>query len=617
MNAALRAAVSVAMLIGFYVLGVLQLAVAGFLLYEIWTHLSGTGAAKLSWLVIAGFGAVAVGLWRALRHKPEEPEGLLLTPQQAPDLWRLVGDMAVAAGTRAPDEIRLVPEVNAAVSEDTKMLGLVAGTRRLYLGVPLLQTFTIDQMRSVIGHELGHYSGSHTRLAAITYRGRLALRETLNNVGKWNIAGWVFKAYGWLFLMVSNAVTRRQELEADEVSVRVAGVEAATSAMREIPVVAAAWNFYFGRYISYGWEQGFAPDDVFGGFRHLYYARAAELAGLREEEPDNETSRWDTHPSTGERIAAMRALPAMHHPADTRSATILFPHLHEAGLALQREVVDFGDRQVLPWAQFTAAAMGKSLQTGADRVFRSAARVAGVPEAGLAEVFGLVASRRLGELAVEFFPQSSKAEAAARFADIMEDLIALAALHSGVVAYQHSWSEPARLVDRWNQPVDLTEVAKLAVAPETLDLAVARIQQAGVRIEAARVVEARATASGADVIGLMANVKVDGQETDLILLNRGFLFVPAPKNKDEGEERIGRMIANNDVAELARTYRFVPFEEVTSAQVHKAVPINAELRLHNGSTVTLKESYTGATVGDSRDTLEAVLGRINERNERR
>ncbi|GAB2605150.1 hypothetical protein Aab01nite_79010 [Paractinoplanes abujensis] len=616
MNAALRAALSVAMLIGFYVLGVVQLAVAGFLLYEIWTHLSGTGAAKLSWLVIAGFGAVAVGLWRALRTKPGEPEGLLLTREHAPDLWRLVGDMAVAAGTRAPDEIRLVPEVNAAVTEDTKWLGLIEGTRRLYLGVPLLQTFTVDQLKSVIGHELGHYSGSHTRLAAITYRGRLALRETLSRVGRFNVAGWVFKAYGWLFLMVSNAVTRRQELEADEVSVRVAGVEAATSAMREIPVVAAAWNFYFGRYIAYGWEQGFAPDDVFGGFRHLYYARAAELSRMRAEEPGGETSRWDTHPSTGERIAAMRALPAMRHPADDRSATVLFPDLHRAGLALQGEVVDFGDRQVLPWPQFTAAAMGRQMQNRADRVFRSAARLTGVPETGLSEIFGLVAAGRLGELAVEFFPQNSRAEAPALFADIMEDLIALAALHSNVVHWQHSWSEPARLVDNWGHPVDLAEVAKLAVAPETLDLALARIHHAGVDIRAARVVEAKATASGADVIGLMANVKVDGQETDLILLSRGFLFVPAPKDKDKGEERISRMLASNDVAELARTYRFVPFEEVVGTQVHKAVPINAEIRLHGGAMVTMKESYTGDTVGDSRDTLTEVLRKLGERANR-
>ncbi|WP_213450373.1 M48 family metallopeptidase [Rhizomonospora bruguierae] len=615
MSAALRAAVTVAMLVGFYVLGLVQLAVAGLLLFWIWTHLHGAGAAKLSWLLIVGVGAVVVGLWRAIRATPGEPEGLPVTPEQAPELWRLVHDMAVEAGTRAPDEIRLVAEVNAAVTEDTELLGLVAGRRRLYLGVPLLQAFTVDQMRSVIAHELGHYSGSHTRLAAVAYRGRMAMGETLSRVGKWNVFGWVFKGYGLLFLLVSNAVTRRQEFEADRASVRVAGVEAATSAMREIPVVATAWDFYFGRYVAYGWELGYAPNDIFGGFAHLYAARTQELAELREREPDGETSRWDTHPSTAERIAAMHAMPPVAHPVDGRPAATLLPRLGDAGLALQREVVDFGSRTILPWPEFTAASTTALVQHRADRVFRSVARCAGVPEAGLADLFALVAAGRLGELTAEFFPQSARDEAAAKFADVMDDLITLAAVRCGVAFWRHSWSEPVRAVDPAGNPVDYTEIAKLAVAPETLEEARARLTHLGIRVDAARVVEVQATATGSDVIGAMANVRLDGQESDLILLNRGFIFVPAPKNTDEGEQRIATLLASSSPVELARLHRFVPFEEVAAARVVKNVPINVELTLHGGDTLTVKERWSSDTVGKSRDTLEAILDRINERTQ--
>jgi Zn-dependent protease with chaperone function len=615
MSTALRAAVSVAMLVGFYLLGLLQLALVGWLLYEIWSHSQGAGAAKVSWLLLAAVGAVVVGLWKAIRAQPGEPEGLLLTPEQAPDLWRTVREMAREAGTRPPDEIRLVPEVNAAVSEDAKALGLIAGTRRLYIGMPLLQTFTVDQMRSVLAHELGHYSGSHTRLSAIAYRGRAALHETLSRVGKWNVFGWVFKGYGRLYLLVSNAVTRRQELEADQVSVRVAGVDAAVGSMRELPVVAAAWNFYFGRYVANGWELGYAPDDIFGGFGQLYTARAEELARLRDEEPDHETSRWDTHPAIGVRIAAMRALPPVQHAPDRRPASILLPHLGGAGLALQAEVVDFGDRTVLPWDDFTAASITAIQQRRADRVFRSAARRLGVQEAGLAEIFGLVSSGGLGELAAEFFPDATRKEAAVAFADPMDDLITLAAVRSGAARWQHSWSAPARLIDPHGQPVDYAEIAKLAVDPATVEEARQRLAAIGIHLEAARVVEAKATASGSDVIGAMANVRVDDQETDLILLDRGFLFVPAPKGGNEGEKRLKNLLSNNDPATLAHHYRFVPYEEVTGARITKAVPINAELDLHGGTTVSIKERWSGEQLGKSRDTLEEVLKRINERAE--
>jgi hypothetical protein len=113
----------------------------------------------------------------------------------------------------------------------------------------------------------------------------------------------------------------------------------------------------------------------------------------------------------------------------------------------------------------------------------------------------------------------------------------------------------------------------------------------------------------------MANVRVDDQETDLILLDRGFLFVPAPKGGNEGEKRLKNLLSNNDPATLAHHYRFVPYEEVTGARITKAVPINAELDLHGGTTVSIKERWSGEQLGKSRDTLEEVLKRINERAE--
>ncbi|GAA4933809.1 M48 family metallopeptidase [Actinoplanes utahensis] len=615
MSTALRAALSVAMLVGFYVLGLAQLALVGWLLYEIWTHSQSAGAAKLSWLLLAAVGAVVAGLWQALKSKPSEPHGLLITPEQAPVLWATVREMSVEAGTRAPDEIRLVPEVNAAVSEDTRLLGLLAGRRRLYLGLPLLQTFTVDQMRSVLAHELGHYSGSHTRLAAVAYRGRLAMFETLSRVGKWNVFGWVFKGYGRLYLLASNAVGRRQELEADEVSVRVAGLDAAVGSMREIPVVDAAWDFYFGRYIAYGLELGYAPDDVFGGFGQLYASRSEELAHLRDQEPDTETSRWDTHPAIGERIAAMRALPPARHAPDRRPASVLLPNIAGAGIALQREVFDFGDRTVLPWDQFTAASVTATQQRRADRIFRSTARLLGVPEAGLAEIFQLVAAGRLGDLAAEFFPDATREEAAIAFAEPMDTLITLAAVRSGVVGWQHSWTAPARLIGRDGRPADLEEIARLAVAPETVDTARQHLAAIGVHVEAARAVETRATASGSDVIGALANLRVDDQESDLILLDRGFVVLPAPKGTDEGEKRLKELLSNNDPAVLAQHYRFLPYEEVTGARITKNVPIQAEIDLHGGVTVHLKGRWTGEALGKSQDTLEAVLKSLGERAE--
>ena len=189
-----RAGVSVLMLLGFYVLALGIVGGLGYASYWLWQEHAGSGAAKLSYVTIAVTAGIVVALWRVIRAKPGEPDGVRLAPEQAPELWTTVRELAAEAKTRAPDELMITPDVNAAVSEDSKLLGFVGGRRHLYLGLPLLQALSVAQMRSVLAHELGHYSNSHTRLECgglprppgddrhVTAVGRSALRLAVPDV---------------------------------------------------------------------------------------------------------------------------------------------------------------------------------------------------------------------------------------------------------------------------------------------------------------------------------------------------------------------------------------------------------------------------------------------------
>lgn len=609
----LRAVASLLMLIGFYIVALIQLVAVVAL--AVWIGIEANGAAgiKIGLPLLFAVGATVVGLWRAMRARTSPMHGMIVTPAEAPELWRVVGELAAEAGTRAPDEIRLVPEVNAAVSEDSKLLGLVGGRRHLYIGLPLLQAYTVDQLRSVLAHELGHYSGNHTRLGAVAYRGRLAIGLSLERIGRWNPVGWVFRGYARLYLLVDNAASRRQEFEADRASVRVAGPEAAMSALREIPVIGSAWDFFFTAYVAPGWEAGYAPDDLFGGFGQLVAARGDELAALREEQPRERPSRWDTHPSLGDRLEVMRTAPVTERVLDERPAASLLPSVQSAGVALQGEVLDVGDRTLLPWPEFISAATTAGLQRRADRVFRSVARLTGGSDAGLDAVLGLVEAGRLSELATEFHPDSTPEESVARFTGTLDLLLTLAALRSGVAFWRMSWSEPVKLVDADGAELDLEEIAKLAVAPESLAGARAKLADLGVRTEAVAFVTRKADARGADVIGAMANLKVDGRECDLFLLNRGIVLVDAPKKTEHGAKRLEEAVRGIGIEELARHNTFIAFEEVRDASVGKSVPIRAELHLHDGSTVSIEERWSSEQLGKSRNALEQVLLRIGRR----
>jgi hypothetical protein len=78
---------------------------------------------------VAAFATLgALAMLRAVfvvgRRQDAEQPGIAVSPRDEPELWRTVTALAHQVRTRVPDEIRLVPDVNAAVSEDARLLGL-------------------------------------------------------------------------------------------------------------------------------------------------------------------------------------------------------------------------------------------------------------------------------------------------------------------------------------------------------------------------------------------------------------------------------------------------------------------------------------------------------------
>ena len=589
----LRAALSVGLLIGFYVLA---LAIVGGLgVATVWLYQEHAGAAvvKLAYVTIAAAVGIVVVLWRVLRAKPEPPQGIDIGPDQAPQLWQVVRELAATAQTRVPDDIILVAPVNAGVTEDARLLGLLGGRRRMFLGAPLMQALTVSQMRSVLAHELGHYSRKHTRLGEIAYRGQLAVVATAYSAK--GVISWILKGYARLYRLVTAAVSRRQELEADELSVQAAGRATAQSALRELPIIDAAWGFYETRYIDPGWEAGYAPlpADFFGGFTRLLAARTDELGALRLEAPPSEQSTWDSHPSPAVRIRAMEAMPDVVVRADDRPATDLVPMFDQACAALAAKVVAFGGRTQLPWDDFRAVATLIQEQRQADHIYRATARIVGGSEAGLGTLLDLIAAGRLHEVAAEFIPNATKRESAERFLPLMRLLLRVAAVRSNAARWQHSWSGSPTLVRADGQPLDVDDVSALAVSAPTLDAARRQLAAMGIDVAAAVQVDRVATVHGGEVIDALANVTFNGSPHDLVILDNGLILTPCPKSTDGGKQRLGAFISSAPVTELAKNNHFVPAEEIASAKIVKESPIRVELTMRDGTTLAIHEAWTG------------------------
>lgn len=611
-----RAALSVLLLLGFY--GYALGLVVG--LGALTVLLAGVGLAavvgKLSLVTLVLAGAVGYATWKVLRARYEPMAGLVLPQSRAPELWAEVRAIAAQVGTRPPDEIRLVADVNAAVSESARLLGLRGGRRYLYLGLPLLQALRVAQVRSVLAHELGHYSHQHTRLGALTYRGHDTMVQTIGYVGPTSLTGWLLRPYAAAYRLVSAAVRRTQEVEADRASVRVAGARAAASALRELPGLSSAWDLYLGAYVSFGLDSGYAPTGVLAQFPTLLAARADELAMIAAHGAPERRSRWDSHPPIADRIAMIEREPAGPSHEDGRPAAVLLTDLDGAIAELEATVLDFGDRTRLPFPDYTAAAMHWHTQREADVLHRAAARLPGSGDAGLGAVLGLLGAGRADELKRAVLRPAELADPAAAgelFRSYLRAVLAAAMVRAGAARWQHSWSEGASVVDATGAPMDLDRLVDAAAAGAVTEVR-RHLTGWGVDLAAVPVAAAASTATGAGTVAGIMNLRINRARRDLVILTTGLVIVPGMPRLQmrKVRRRMHHLLTEVPAAELATApgHRFVPYEEVASGAMVRRVPATYELVLHSGERLRIRWGGESEEVGPGWQALGDAIGQL-------
>ncbi|MEU3354322.1 M48 family metalloprotease [Streptomyces sp. NPDC037389] len=505
MGTSLRALRALVLLAGFYLLVALVLGVL--VGADVAATLWAPGLAMLKIYFCSVVLAVPVlrGVFLFRTAKAEGPGGLAVTEAEQPELWRAVRSLAERTGTRAPDAIVLTGDVNAGVAEDARLLGLLPGPRRLYLGVPLLTGLTEAQLHAVIAHELAHYGNADTRLAGIVLRGRdsvLRTAEAFREQEERRIAGErahqekaaekavrkgrepkktgtgragkgyglmakPFLAYAGLYLRVTHGDGRRQELAADRLAARVAGRDATASALRETAVLDTAHDFYMSRYATAGVGVGLLPPrgEVFGGLRRLLTApgRQENLAGLRDELPPAEPSPYDTHPPVAVRVELIEALPDDGRAVadDARPALALLREPERVMADLEDAVLTPAARAMarVDWPELVHRAVHAQTEAAAEPL-RTALGAVRTPAAGgsaladLSTLLDLADAGRLWEVA-DHLPKSPEAaqargRAAREFARPalyagLRELTELALVESAGARWELSWSAPAEL----------------------------------------------------------------------------------------------------------------------------------------------------------------------------
>lgn len=204
-------------------------------------------------LIVGGYLLVAIV--QSLRApKAPAPEGIELKRDSFRRLYQELDELAARFGTEPIDCVRICYRAYAAATERPRF-GLFGGFRRqMVVGLPLLLALDDDEVRSILCHEMGHFSGKHGQICHRLYRVQAAwreLRERKLHQRRSVTTGLIVPFADWYLKVLSahdDVLRRQQEIEADTRAREVCGRAAGMALLRAQVLYAKLDALYIGIY---------------------------------------------------------------------------------------------------------------------------------------------------------------------------------------------------------------------------------------------------------------------------------------------------------------------------------------------------------------------------------
>ncbi|MDQ7821389.1 MAG: M48 family metalloprotease [Candidatus Eremiobacteraeota bacterium] len=306
---AFRAAVAIALMIGFYALA---LGIVALSIYLPYAELHYANRIYPELLIVGIVMVYSILKGCIFISAPFVAPGPQVRGEDEPRLFQNIRDVAEKIKTRMPDAVYLIPDVNAFVAEVGGFMGM--GTRRIMaVGLGLLAVDSVGSFKATIAHEFGHYLGGDTTLGGFIYRVRESMIRVVENLGD----SWLAKPFEWyamLFLRITHSISRQQELAADRASVEIAGKEAHIAGLRSEMKAGLLYSGFLDNEMAPIIEEGRFPSNLYQGLRT--YMKSHHDEGLEEKLEkaimEQKTDPYDTHPSLSERLAYAESLPDPH-----------------------------------------------------------------------------------------------------------------------------------------------------------------------------------------------------------------------------------------------------------------------------------------------------------------
>lgn len=310
-------------LLGAGILGIAQMAILGALGWVAGTYWLDIDATWI--LILLGFVALAlagafitqIGVFftPARAHVAGRPVNLA----EQPRLGQLIAEVAARTKGRVPDNVVLGLEptffaTNAPVQ--TPYLDHPLKGETLHLSLPLMSLFTTSELKAVIGHELGHFSGQDTQYSRHFAPALASLNGAVEKVLEKDKpvsnflmmpAREMLKDFVDVFGRVHGRLSRARETRADQLGASAASPEDICYSLVKASVGGTVWQTAMEALVERARKGRFTRNVVhtFTDRIRLDIDRTRLPPAITQALASHQQHPTDTHPTTGSRIIAL------------------------------------------------------------------------------------------------------------------------------------------------------------------------------------------------------------------------------------------------------------------------------------------------------------------------
>jgi Zn-dependent protease with chaperone function/Flp pilus assembly protein TadD len=298
-------------------------------------------------VVVVGLGG-AWAVFKSIFARPGKGSfGIAKTAEQCPRIYQLLTEVAQRVDTEPVHEVYLAPGSAIGVHQEGRgPFGLFGVKRRvLTLGVSTLRFLTIGELQAILAHEYAHFSHKDTFYSRFIYQVSLSIQEAVQGMGRtggWynyvNPIFWFLILYHKTYNLLSAGFSRSREFLADRMAAGLYGSDVFSSALTKVCTDGTLFEMTMYDNIAQLLGEGKAFVNMYEAFHNF---RDEQFDAQQREEVykkllEEKESLFASHPTFGERIAAVKPLPPATQ-TDANPALSLCENAEE----IEKELTDF------------------------------------------------------------------------------------------------------------------------------------------------------------------------------------------------------------------------------------------------------------------------------------